>query len=63
MVVSPQVKKNAPQEDRVLILRVVVILASSSALRFPMSQIKFSTNGWLAVIAEDFTFCNVERVA
>lgn len=28
-----------------------------------MSQIKFGTDGWRAVIAEDFTFRNVERVA
>jgi len=28
-----------------------------------MSQIKFGTDGWRAVIAEDFTFGNVERVA
>ena len=28
-----------------------------------MSQIKFGTDGWRAVIAEDFTFTNVERVA
>jgi phosphomannomutase len=28
-----------------------------------MSQIKFGTDGWRAVIAEDFTFANVERVA
>ena len=28
-----------------------------------MTQIKFGTNGWRAVIAEDFTFANVERVA
>src|SRR5271157_186979 len=27
-----------------------------------MSQIKFGTDGWRAVIAEDFTFANVERV-
>src|SRR3974377_1319554 len=26
-------------------------------------QIKFGTDGWRAVIAEDFTFANVERVA
>ncbi len=29
----------------------------------PMSQIKFGTDGWRAVIAEDFTFANVARVA
>src|SRR5205814_4221003 len=29
----------------------------------PMAQIKFGTDGWRAVIAEDFTFNNVERVA
>lgn len=28
-----------------------------------MSQIKFGTDGWRAVIAEDFTFANVDRVA
>jgi len=28
-----------------------------------MGQIKFGTDGWRAVIAEDFTFTNVERVA
>src|SRR6185503_6687634 len=28
-----------------------------------MRQIKFGTDGWRAVIAEDFTFTNVERVA
>src|SRR6267378_1449746 len=28
-----------------------------------MSTIKFGTDGWRAVIAEDFTFSNVERVA
>lgn len=28
-----------------------------------MSQIKFGTDGWRAVIAEDFTFANVQRVA
>src|SRR5690349_17897953 len=28
-----------------------------------MAQIKFGTDGWRAVIAEDFTFENVERVA
>ncbi len=28
-----------------------------------MPQIKFGTDGWRAVIAEDFTFANVERVA
>src|SRR3954469_15343207 len=28
-----------------------------------MAQIKFGTDGWRAVIAEDFTFSNVERVA
>jgi phosphomannomutase len=28
-----------------------------------MAQIKFGTDGWRAVIAEDFTFTNVERVA
>ena len=26
-----------------------------------MSQIKFGTDGWRAVIAEDFTFANVDR--
>jgi phosphomannomutase len=28
-----------------------------------MAQIRFGTDGWRAVIAEDFTFANVERVA
>jgi len=28
-----------------------------------MGQIQFGTDGWRAVIAEDFTFANVERVA
>src|SRR5690348_17610588 len=28
-----------------------------------MAQIKFGTDGWRAVIAEDFTFANVARVA
>ena len=28
-----------------------------------MGQIKFGTDGWRAIIAEDFTFANVERVA
>ena len=28
-----------------------------------MAQIEFGTDGWRAVIAEDFTFANVERVA
>ena len=28
-----------------------------------MAQIKFGTDGWRAVIADDFTFANVERVA
>ncbi len=28
-----------------------------------MGQIKFGTDGWRAVIAEDFTFHNVARVA
>ncbi len=28
-----------------------------------MAQIKFGTDGWRAVIAEDFTFANVERVS
>jgi phosphomannomutase len=30
---------------------------------FNMAQIKFGTDGWRAVIAEDFTFANVARVA
>ena len=30
---------------------------------FSMSAIKFGTDGWRAVIAEDFTFANVARVA
>src|ERR1041385_881661 len=28
-----------------------------------MAQMKFGTDGWRAVIAEDFTFSNVSRVA
>src|SRR4249920_3791966 len=28
-----------------------------------MTQIKFGTDGWRAVIAEDFTFANVARVS
>ncbi|HEV7843518.1 MAG TPA: hypothetical protein VGO69_07455, partial [Pyrinomonadaceae bacterium] len=28
-----------------------------------LSKIRFGTDGWRAVIAEDFTFCNLERVA
>src|SRR5579872_1983602 len=28
-----------------------------------MTKIKFGTDGWRAVIAEDFTFANVERVS
>ena len=28
-----------------------------------MGQIKFGTDGWRAIIAEDFTFANLERVA
>jgi len=28
-----------------------------------MSVIKFGTDGWRAVIAEDFTFANLDRVA
>ena len=28
-----------------------------------MAQIKFGTDGWRAVIAEDFTFANIERVS
>ena len=28
-----------------------------------MAQIKFGTDGWRAVIAEDFTFKNLDRVA
>ena len=28
-----------------------------------MTQIKFGTDGWRAVIAEDFNFANVARVA
>ncbi len=28
-----------------------------------MTQIKFGTDGWRAVIAEGFTFANVERVS
>ena len=29
----------------------------------PLAQIKFGTDGWRAVIAREFTFANVERVA
>lgn len=29
----------------------------------PLPQIKFGTDGWRAVIAEDFTFANLDRVA
>ena len=29
----------------------------------PLAQIKFGTDGWRAIIARDFTFANVERVA
>jgi phosphomannomutase len=29
----------------------------------PLSQIKFGTDGWRAIIAREFTFANVERVA
>ncbi|MFM1767833.1 MAG: hypothetical protein RJA22_362 [Verrucomicrobiota bacterium] len=29
----------------------------------PLAHIKFGTDGWRAIIAEDFTFANVERVA
>src|SRR5688572_29882115 len=28
-----------------------------------MGKIKFGTDGWRAVIAEDFTFANIDRVA
>src|SRR5882762_8860763 len=28
-----------------------------------MAQIKFGTDGWRAIIAEDFTFANLSRVA
>ena len=28
-----------------------------------LAPIRFGTDGWRAVIAEDFTFANVERVA
>src|SRR3954468_7883184 len=31
--------------------------------RRPMTSIKFGTDGWRAVIADDFTFENVRRVA
>jgi phosphomannomutase len=30
---------------------------------FGVTQIKFGTDGWRSVIAEDFTFSNVARVA
>ena len=35
----------------------------SSFAKLSDGQIKFGTDGWRAVIAEDFTFANVERVA
>ena len=28
-----------------------------------MAEIKFGTDGWRAVIAEDFTFANIDRVS
>ena len=34
-----------------------------SAEQEPRAQIRFGTDGWRAVIAEDFTFANLERVA
>jgi len=38
-------------------------LADFKSLNSAMSQIRFGTDGWRAVIAEDFTFANVARVA
>jgi phosphomannomutase len=32
-------------------------------VREPLAQIKFGTDGWRAVIADEFTFSNLERVA
>ena len=29
----------------------------------PLAPIKFGTDGWRAIIAREFTFANVERVA
>src|SRR6266496_4773207 len=36
---------------------------STAKSQQPTAEIKFGTDGWRAVIAEDFTFNNVERVA
>ena len=41
-------------------------IASVGGMRFShpcMTQIKFGTDGWRAVIAEQFTFANLDRVA
>lgn len=38
-------------------------LSSSEVETHSMSGIKFGTDGWRAIIAEDFTFANVARVA
>src|SRR3954469_634654 len=38
-------------------------LGISEDSKTDMSTIKFGTDGWRAVMAEDFTFANVERVA
>jgi phosphomannomutase len=37
--------------------------AARLSSRRPMAAIKFGTDGWRAVIAEDFTFANLDRVA
>src|SRR5512143_328090 len=37
--------------------------STCAAVSPPVTQIKFGTDGWRAVIAEDFTFANVARVA
>src|SRR5688572_30584182 len=41
----------------------LTVCANHGTFRPHMAQIKFGTDGWRAVIAEDFTFHNVERVA
>src|SRR2546423_13849483 len=33
------------------------------SLRMPAQQIKFGTDGWRGIVADDFTFGNVRRVA
>src|SRR5437667_9662400 len=38
-------------------------LAVQGRNSFGMAQIEFGTDGWRAVIAEDFTFSNLERVS